>query len=636
MECERMASFDYMSPCSSSNFVGRKREIALFKEQMEKVMAGEETAKGIIIHGRSGIGKTSLMNKLVDIAKSSCYVISHEIPLVGAQYFFDDLRAEVDNITKGKPFQKPAKRGKKGKKAPFIMRSYEIQNLEKYYEEFYKKFTKKLDGNQKKVVKKGYKGIVIFIDNIERFNVLDLNIAFDLLKGVCDRITTEVKGKPFNIPILFVVSAWERYYPKIKYVLTNFEEIGVPTLNMTDARQLLEKNASGAGISFEDEISERMVEASLNVPQMILYNGAYISANRGDAREITKALWNEKLEAGVKLGFDHEFEGISEGERKVLQAFSMETVNFAEAITVAQGTGMELNQCVSELQKLTSKKVLSKEGDYYHITLNAFWEHLRNSLGDIAIGAQAKGIMLVAENDAENGRLFSDFLHDEMERLRTDAVTAGLVAPIELIARGYERIFNSSFRYEYYNAAFEYILLAGESYVKIAEIEKAALILERAAKMFKEKNLTDYARDVLVKTIETYILLKDQGKTRELKLDLAQLSIKKADENLEKNSFPLARANFSRAQRLLDEINENDMLIEMIDRAAKTFMDKQEYFYAWQFYGKLSDIYLKIGDNSTAANTLKQAAAQFTQIGQQKFADKLNEQLSKKIPAGAE
>ena len=86
-----MASFDYMSPCSSNNFVGRKRAIALFKEQMDKVMAGEKTAKGIIIHGRSGIGKTSLINKLVDIAKSSCYVISHEIPLVGAEYFFQEL-----------------------------------------------------------------------------------------------------------------------------------------------------------------------------------------------------------------------------------------------------------------------------------------------------------------------------------------------------------------------------------------------------------------------------------------------------------------------------------------------------------------------------------------------------------------
>jgi len=204
-----------------------------------------------------------------------------------------------------------------------------------------------------------------------------------------------------------------------------------------------------------------------------------------------------------------------------------------------------------------------------------------------------------------------------------------------LVARGYERIFNSSFRYQYYNAAFEYILKAGESYIKIAEVEKAALILERAAKMFKENNLGDYARDVLVKTIETYTLLKDQEKARTLKLELAQLSIKKADENLEKSSFPLARANFSRAQRLLDEVNEKDKLIDMIDRAAKIFMEKQEYFYAWQFYGKLSDIHLKMGDSSTAANTLKQAAAQFTQIGQQKFADKLNEQLSKKIPAGA-
>ncbi|MHA1265855.1 MAG: hypothetical protein ACTSRS_11535 [Candidatus Helarchaeota archaeon] len=630
-----MASFEYMVPASQSDFVGRTREIDLFKMQMDKIMAGEKTAKGLIIHGRSGIGKTSLINKLVDIARSSCYVISHEIPLVGAEYFFDDLKAEIENLPKGKPFQKPQKRGKKGKKAPFIMRSYEIINLEKYLEEFFKKFTKGLDGIQKKVVKKGMKGIVVFIDNVERFLYLDLDIAFELLKGICERITTEVKGKPFNIPILFVIAAWERYYPKIKYILTNFEEIGVPTLNMTDAKALLAKQEAKAGIKIADEVKERLIETSVNVPQMILYNGAYINENRGDTREITKEMWNEQLEAGVKVGFDRELEGISEGERKILQAFSMETVNFADAVTIAQGTGMQIEECIAELQNLISKKIVSKEGNYYYITLNAFWEHLRNSLGDIAIGAQAKGIMLVAENDAENGRLFSDFLHDEMERLRTDAVTAGLVAPVELIARGYERIFNSCFRYKYYNAAFEYILLAGESYVKINEIEKAALILERAANMFKANELGDYARDVLIKTIETYALLRDEGKVRTLKADLAELSLKKAEQSMTENNFPIARANYSRVQRLLEEIGETDKLIDIIRTAADGFMEKQEYFYAWQFYGKLSDIYLKMGNNTGAADVLKQAAGKFSNLGQQKFADKLNEQLLKKIPAGA-
>jgi len=77
------------------------------------------------------------------------------------------------------------------------------------------------------------------------------------------------------------------------------------------------------------------------------------------------------------------------------------------------------------------------------------------------------------------------------------------------------------------------------------------------------------------------------------------------------------------------------MLIEMLQGAAKTFMEKQEYFYAWQFYGKLSDIYLKKGDKSKASSILKEAAAQFSNIGEEKFADKLNEQLTKKIGTGA-
>ncbi len=624
--------FDYISPCPSNLFVGREREASLFKGQMDRVMNGEETSKGLIIHGRPGIGKTSLINKLKTVAGASCYVVSKEIPLEGAQYFFDDLKAEILDVIKRKLTGKPVKRGKDGKNAPYLVRL--IPDKAKYLENFYKKFTKNLDKNQKNIVKAGKKGIVVFIDKIERFVNLDLMLAFELLKGILENITTEVKGKPFNIPILFVISAWERYYPRIKYILTNFEEIGVPTLNMAEAKELLSKHSSQAGINFSDEVADLVVETSLNVPQMILYNAGYIHQNSGGAREITKDVWFN-LENAVKIGFDRELDIISDDERKVLQAFSMSKENFAEVVTVAQMTGMAIESCGQVMQGLFEKNILVKEGDYFSLTLNSFWEHLRNSLGDIAIGAQARGVIRVAEDDAENGRLFSDYMAEEMERLRSDAVTAGLVSPIELIARGYERIFDSTFKYEYYNEAFKYILLAGDSYIKINEVEKAAHILERAAGMFKAKAMEDYTRDVLVKTIETYTTLGNTGKVTQLKLDLAQLCKQKADDSMEQNNFPLARANYSRAQRLLDEIDENQLLLEMLETAANNFMGKQEHFYAWQFYGKLSDTYLKMGNNAQAAAILKNAADKFSSAGLNKFADKLNEQLAKKVPGGA-
>ncbi|MDD1777818.1 MAG: hypothetical protein LUQ65_06565, partial [Candidatus Helarchaeota archaeon] len=262
---------------------------------------GEKTSKGILLHGRPGIGKTSLIEQLKAAAESSCYVISTEIPLVGSQYFFDDLKEEINNVTKPKkPSAQAKKRGKTGKNTPFIMRSYEIVDKKKYLQEFFTKFTKGLDGNQKNIVKKGKSGIVVFIDKIERFVYLDSMIAFDILKGICDNITTEIKGKPFNIPILFVVSSWSRYVPKIKYVLTNFEEIGVPSLSMAEAKELLAKRGNAAGVSFTDEVSELVAETSLNIPQMVIYNANYINEKREGAREINKTLCS-KLRAPSNL-----------------------------------------------------------------------------------------------------------------------------------------------------------------------------------------------------------------------------------------------------------------------------------------------------------------------------------------------
>ncbi|MFX1296080.1 MAG: ATP-binding protein, partial [Promethearchaeota archaeon] len=351
--------FDYISPCPSSLFVGREREINLFKDQMKKVMSGEKSSKGIIIHGRPGIGKTSLINKLKTVA-SSCYVISKEVPLEGSQYFFDDLKGEILDVIKKKLSGKPKKRGKKGKNAPYLQRS--PINKEKYFIEFFKKFIKGLDKNQKNIAKMGKSGIVVFIDKIERFVYLDLMIAFTLLKGILEKITTEIKGKPFNIPILFVIAAWERYYPRIKYILTNFEEIGVPTLNMADSKDLLAKYSSRVGISFTDEVSSLVIESSSNIPQMILYNAGYINAHCEGAREINKAIWFN-LENTVKSGFDREIENIPEEEHKIFVAFSMLKENFAEVITLAQMTEMEVDLCASILHNLFERNIVIKEGE---------------------------------------------------------------------------------------------------------------------------------------------------------------------------------------------------------------------------------------------------------------------------------
>ena len=186
--------FDYITPAPSNLFVGREFEISVFKEQLQKALAGDKSGKGLIIHGRPGIGKTSLINKLKTVADASCYIVSKEVPLVGAQYFFDDLKGEILDVIKRKLVGKPIKRGKSGKNAPYLTRTF--VDKEKYMVEFWKKFPKGLDGNQKNVAKAGKKGIVVFIDKVERFINLDLMVAYELLREILEQITTEVKGKP--------------------------------------------------------------------------------------------------------------------------------------------------------------------------------------------------------------------------------------------------------------------------------------------------------------------------------------------------------------------------------------------------------------------------------------------------------
>jgi len=620
-------ALNYQVPCPENLFVGRERLIKNFEENLSK-----DVMKSLFIKGRPGIGKSSLLEKFASIARSKGFlIIKQKTPLVENEAFFDQLLPDIKDIFKPKKAPKPGAKKKLGKNCPLIKKTYEIMDEEKYLIQFLKKFCNgKILGFRKDLTKKAKKGIVILVDNVERFIYLASEKAFDLFHDIVVKFEeTDEKKKLEPTPIIFVLFGEERYAPKIEYSLSNFEIMGIPKISYKEAFDILASRESQAGISLEDDVKNKLIENSQGIPQNLLYNTAKMVEESG-LSTLDKAEW-EKFESMIKDGFDNEFTGIGENERKILQAFAMEPANFADVDMLMRATSIERENILNILNNLAQSGKISNEGESYFITMSSFWEYLRDSLGDIAIAATCRAMIKIAENDAENGRIIDENLFNQLEMLRKDSISAGLVAPVELIARGYERIASLSMNFDYPSEAYKYYLLSSESFSKVNELEKAAILLEEAGYAYKNKNLADYSRDILLKSIEKYELIKDEEKINELKTEVAENSLNKAANSIEEGAFPLARANYSRAEKFFEELGNVDKTLEILNKSANLFFDKGEHYYAWQTFSRIISFYLKKNDETKAKEAFSEANTKFSSANLNKYIEKLNDDFSNKI-----
>ncbi|NVM04441.1 MAG: hypothetical protein HWN67_19110 [Candidatus Helarchaeota archaeon] len=617
--------FNFYEPCSSDLFVGRERVI----EEFTKLLQGD-IKKSVFIHGRPGIGKTSLRKILIDIAKKEGFlVIDKPVPLIETEAFFDELGPEIKGIFKPK---KPPKKGAKkklGKNCPLIKRSYEISANPKYLPEFKKKFMKFAGKMGKEIPKKYKKGIAVFIDNAERFIYQGYDFAFDLFNLFSKKFEEETPKQP-RIPIMFALIGEERYAPKIKYSLNNFEEIGLPKLNSALSAQLLAKRQKVSGILLDDEVKNKIFENSQGIPQFIIYNAnTLIEENEGQG-ELSVESWKNS-EGVIKDGFARELSGLSDNERKILHAFAMEPANFSDLGMIERATQIGRDELISTLDKLSQKGYVANEGETYFINMTSFWEFLRDSFGDIAITAQARTLINIAAFDAENGRVIDENLFNELENLRADSISAGLIKPVESIARGYERIANSSLNYDYYAEAFKFYVLSSDSFLKVNEIEKAASLFKEAAMNYKEKDKGDYSRNLLIKAVEIYERLGETETINELNYEIAENSANKAKQSLNEGDFPLARANFTRAERTYSVLGEEQKAIDLLNEAANAFFEKNEYYYAWQFYSRLINIFLENDQTDEASSIYNDSLKKFQTAKQNKFQEKLTDTFAIKF-----
>lgn len=79
-------------------FVGREAQVNLFGDIVRRLVLGKETKKALVVNGPVGIGKSSLVNMMKEIAaKHNCLMIVSRPSLPTPLAFFDAIFKEISD-----------------------------------------------------------------------------------------------------------------------------------------------------------------------------------------------------------------------------------------------------------------------------------------------------------------------------------------------------------------------------------------------------------------------------------------------------------------------------------------------------------------------------------------------------------
>lgn len=546
---------EIINPVNPIDFVGRSEQVDAFYQWIKDLVSDQPIMRWVHISGVAGAGKTSLMNKLKDIALSQdILTFSIEMPIApeGLKNFFNGIKEQINFLSPEWRNFLERKRGLGIGDVPeeILERALGETIDEQTLNEFIDAFFLRLDRADLKL-KEDRKFIGIFIDDLDRVMNYEFLSVFEILKA----IFRETNRRNLNIFFLTAGHSSINQHLNLKEMeqQSMVLHLEVSNFDFTDADLMIRRR--GKLIKTE---REKVLSASTRLPfdlalrQFLAAKG--IDQTKLDAETVANA-W-----------------GLSEEEVQLLEDLSKKDINLFERTEILKHHDEEI------LNSFVQNFLLTRSGNHYSFITRSIWELISSIFLPIDPRTEVLLLLNRIERLASKGLLPPkediEIIQGNVKRVHDPLLIFRLST--ELAKTG-EVALENGLR----DLTLELLEIAAEGLLKTGDYERLGDLYERLAKGFAEKQ-HDYFSALAYEESAKYfakakIEWRSQANFRE-----AGRRYRREISNMDIENFHYAaRSLFQKAIQAFQLAGKKNTAKEIQDQAVTTFVkypQHQKYF----------------------------------------------------------
>ncbi|MEM2959314.1 MAG: ATP-binding protein [Candidatus Jordarchaeaceae archaeon] len=547
-----------VEPADRELFTGRTREIGLFQDFISRAKTGSEDKRIFVITGIPGIGKSSLLKRFAQIAeKEGIEVLVRRVSAVNVRVFFDDVKRTVDSYAP--EARKKFMGEKKYVAAPPVSKELGEGELEYFLKQFFE--------DMDKVQEKLRKILMFFCDDFERFAWLGYETAYRLLREVVAKLG-EMK---FN---LFFVLCVDRRFLEVlvgdKPELFHVVELDV--FSTQDIRLLIQKYQALTGIKIDDALKEELTKASGGIPfKLALFMCSLL-------RETVKSGSQPSVELFRLVNSK-----IQDNALNAITDLSVEKETVIERIVSQKFNMVPLEEISQEGDKKTGREALNllvKEGivefdeSMVWLKSEAIYEMLRLLVNVDQIYGRARTLLKVVGRVIETrerlDRIYFEWLRDSANILISQdkpALALDIAANAEVYA-------HSAMEKELYSESFQLFRITASIYERLGDMERAGMILEKAAELFMGKGKRFYSRFLLSHASDLFAASGVEWKARSIARSAALIYEEIGDDYDGMGFKMLARVFYHKAFEHYMRAGDKDRIKRLYEKATNAFTNQ--------------------------------------------------------------
>ncbi|MEX2725606.1 MAG: AAA family ATPase [Candidatus Freyarchaeota archaeon] len=559
-----------VEPADRELFTGRTREIGLFQDFISRAKTGSEDKRIFVITGIPGIGKSSLLKRFAQIAeKEGIEVLVRRVSAVNVRVFFDDVKRTVDSYAP--EARKKFMGEKKYVAAPPVSKELGEGELEYFLKQFFE--------DMDKVQEKLRKILMFFCDDFERFAWLGYETAYRLLREVVAKLG-EMK---FN---LFFVLCVDRRFLEVlvgdKPELFHVVELDV--FSTQDIRLLIQKYQALTGIKIDDALKEELTKASGGIPfKLALFMCSLL-------RETVKSGSQPSVELFRLVNSK-----IQDNALNAITDLSVEKETVIERIVSQKFNMVPLEEISQEGDKKTGREALNllvKEGivefdeSMVWLKSEAIYEMLRLLVNVDQIYGRARTLLKVVGRVIETrerlDRIYFEWLRDSANILISQdkpALALDIAANAEVYA-------HSAMEKELYSESFQLFRITASIYERLGDMERAGMILEKAAELFMGKGKRFYSRFLLSHASDLFAASGVEWKARSIARSAALIYEEIGDDYDGMGFKMMARVFYHKAFEHYMRAGDKDRIKRLYEKATNAFTNQPIFLKEFEALNK--------------------------------------------------